>query len=223
MNPMIELDGIAKSYRQAEEATPALQNVSLRLGAGECVAVCGPSGSGKSTLLNICGLIDQPDRGHYHLNSQSVDALSEQQRTRLRRQHIGFIFQQFNLIPVMTAHENIAYPLMLMGWETGLGRQRVDALLEAVGLAGQGHKRPDLLSGGQRQRVAIARALVKSPALVIADEPTASLDTATANQIIDLMHTLGRENGTCFLIATHDERMARRCHRVLHLEDGRLS
>lgn len=220
--PVIALAGIVKSYPLAGEQVHALRGIDLHLGSGDFVAVRGPSGSGKSTLLNICGLLDGYDSGSYHFNGTDIAGLSAQQLTLLRRQYLGFIFQSYNLVPVMTVRENIAYPLQLAGVGEPECRQRVDAMLEQVGLGERADYRPDLLSGGQRQRVAIARALIKAPALVIADEPTANLDTHTANQVIDLMRQLGHQQGTTFLVATHDERMTTRCDHTLTMTDGVL-
>lgn len=222
---VIALRGITKHYRIGEAEVPALTGIDLHLAAGEFVAVRGPSGSGKSTLLNICGLIDDADAhtgGSYHLNGEEISQLDAVQKTLRRRQSIGFIFQGYNLVPVLTVCENIDYPLQLAGMPAAERRQRVDRILEQVGLTDRADRRPDLLSGGQRQRVAIARALVKTPALVIADEPTANLDTTTANQVIDLLRQLGHEHGTTVLVATHDDRMTARCDRALTLTDGVL-
>ena len=189
---------------------------------GELLALTGPSGSGKSTILNLCGLIDTPDSGDILFGGQSVAALNEDQRTLLRRDALGFVFQNFNLVPVMTVAENVDYPLFLTGVPAAERRERVAAQLRAVGLQDHAQHRPDALSGGQRQRVAIARALVKRPRLVIADEPTASLDSHTADQVLDLMRECGHAEGAAFLIATHDSRLTQRCDRIVALMDGRL-
>jgi len=220
--PAIALTGIVKHYRMGEEDIPALKGVDLSVPAGAFVAVRGPSGSGKSTLLNICGLIDGFDAGSYRLAGEDVGGLDETARTLIRRRRIGFIFQSYNLVPVMSVRDNVAYPLLLNEVPDAEARARVDAILDQVGLAGLAERRPDQLSGGQRQRVAIARALVKSPTLVIADEPTANLDTATAGQVVDLMKTLGARHGATFLIATHDDRMTAHCDEVRGLTDGVL-
>jgi putative ABC transport system ATP-binding protein len=190
---------------------------------GELVALTGPSGSGKSTLLNLCGLIDSPDEGRREMGGRDLDGLSEAQLTELRRRQLGFVFQSYNLVPVMTAYENVEYPLLLLDLPAAERRARVCDALARVGLAGFERRLPDALSGGQRQRVAVARALVKAPALVIADEPTANLDSATAAQIVDLLHELARERGAAVLVATHDPRMAGRCDRVLPMVDGALA
>jgi len=219
---VVELHGAYKTYRLGAHVIPALQGVDLSVQRGELLALTGPSGSGKSTLLNLCGLIDTPDRGSIVLGGQVVDGLSEVQRTLLRRDALGFVFQSFNLVPVMTVAENVDYPLFIAGVPTAERRPRVAAQLEAVGLQDHALHRPDALSGGQRQRVAIARALVKRPKLVIADEPTASLDSHTADQVLLLMRERGHAEGAAFVIATHDSRLTGRCDRVLTLQDGKL-
>ncbi|HEX8963100.1 MAG TPA: ABC transporter ATP-binding protein [Rhodocyclaceae bacterium] len=220
--PAIALRGIVKHYRTGPEDVPALKGIDLEVPAGAFVAVRGPSGSGKSTLLNVCGLIDSFDAGSYALAGEDVGGLDETARTLIRRRKIGFVFQSYNLVPVMSVRDNVEYPLLLAEMPLAERRGRVDEILEQVGLTGLAERRPDQLSGGQRQRVAIARALVKSPTLVIADEPTANLDTATAQQVVDLMKLLGERHGATFLIATHDERMTAHCDQVRALTDGVL-
>ena len=221
-HPVVALHGVHKTYRLGQHVVPALQGVDLIVQRGELLALTGPSGSGKSTLLNLCGLIDTPDSGEIALSGQPVGKLNENQRTLLRRDALGFVFQSFNLVPVMTVAENVDYPLFLVGVPLAERRERVAAQLAAVGLQEHAQHRPDALSGGQRQRVAIARALIKRPRLVIADEPTASLDSHTADQVLDLMRERGQAEGAAFVIATHDERLTRRCDRVLALLDGRI-
>jgi putative ABC transport system ATP-binding protein len=220
--PVIELRGIHKTYRLGGHVVPALRGVDLAVMPGEMLALTGPSGSGKSTLLNLAGLIDRPDAGEIRLLGRAVAGLDELQATLLRRDAIGFVFQGFNLVPVMTVAENVDYPLFLAGVPAAERRRRVMQALEAVSLAAHAQHRPDALSGGQRQRVAIARALVKHPSLVIADEPTASLDSHTADQVLDLMREQGRAQGAAFLIATHDARLLRRCDRAVALLDGQI-
>ena len=220
--PVLQLRDVRKSYQLGHHTVAALRGVNLDLHPGEMLALTGPSGSGKSTLLNLAGLIDQVDEGEVHLLNQPVNSLTEGALTRLRRDSIGFIFQGFNLVPVMTAADNIDYPLFLCGVPAHERRQRVAQALRDVGLQAQAHHRPDALSGGQRQRVAVARALVKSPRLVIADEPTASLDSLTAAQVLDLMRERGNAQGAAFLIATHDSRLLSRCDRVVTLLDGQI-
>lgn len=220
--PVVCLHGVRKTYRLGAHVIPALQGVDLVVQRGELLALTGPSGSGKSTLLNLCGLIDTPDAGEIVLGGTAVQGLDEQARTLLRRDALGFVFQSFNLVPVMTVAENVDYPLFLAGVPAAERRDRVAQQLAAVGLQAHAHHRPDALSGGQRQRVAIASALVKRPRLVIADEPTASLDSHTADQVLDLMRARGQAEGAAFVIATHDSRLTRRCDRVVALLDGRI-
>ena len=212
--------GLHKTYRLGQHTVQALRGVDLDIHPGEMLALTGPSGSGKSTLLNLAGLIDHADSGQISFAGRDVGGLDETARTLLRRESIGFVFQSFNLVPVMTAAENVDYPLFLTGMPARLRRERVAELLASVGLQEHADHRPDRLSGGQRQRVAIARALAKQPALVIADEPTASLDSRTADQVLDLMRTRGREQGVAFLFASHDARLVERCDRILTLADG---
>ncbi len=220
--PVVSLRGVRKTYRLGAHVIPALQGVDLEVRRGELLALTGPSGSGKSTILNLCGLIDTPDEGHIALSGTPVQGLDEVARTLLRRDALGFVFQSFNLVPVMTVAENVDYPLFLAGVPLPERRERVALQLAAVGLQDHARHRPDALSGGQRQRVAIARALIKRPRLVIADEPTASLDSHTADQVLDLMRERGQAEGAAFVIATHDERLTRRCDRVVALLDGRI-
>ena len=218
--PVLDVQAVHKTYRLGAHTVPALRGVRLQVQPGELLALTGPSGSGKSTLLNLAGLIDAPDAGRILLQGADVTHLDDARANRLRQQAIGFIFQGFNLVPVMTVAENVDYPLFIAGVPLAERRQRVADMLRAVGLHDHAAHRPDALSGGQRQRVAIARALVKHPALVIADEPTASLDSHTADQVLDLMRAQGHARQAAFLIATHDARLLRRCDRVLALCDG---
>ncbi|HZV54683.1 MAG TPA: ABC transporter ATP-binding protein [Rhodocyclaceae bacterium] len=220
--PAIALTGIVKHYHMGDEDVSALRGIDLEVPAGAFVAVRGPSGSGKSTLLNICGLIDNFDAGRYLLAGEDVGGLDDTARTLIRRRRIGFIFQSYNLVPVMSVRDNVEYPLLLVDVPPPERRRLSDEILAQVGLTGLADRRPDQLSGGQRQRVAIARALVKSPTLVIADEPTANLDTATASQVVDLMKALGERHGATFLIATHDDRMTAHCDQVRAITDGVL-
>ncbi|MBQ4849980.1 ABC transporter ATP-binding protein [Pseudoalteromonas sp. MMG012] len=218
---MLSFNNIKKSYTTGDVTVAALKGVSANIRKGETVALCGPSGSGKSTLLNICGLLDDRYEGDIWLNNTPIPK-NKNDLTQIRREKLGFIFQRYNLIPVMSVLENIEYPLLMLDMNK---RQRMDQVIEIahkVGLKDHISKRPDQLSGGQQQRVAIARALVKRPEIVIADEPTANLDTSTANMVIDLMRDLGNDMGSTFIVATHDHRMTDRCHRVLDLADGML-
>ncbi len=220
---VLRLHGVHKTYRLGAHTVPALRGVDLALHAGEMLALTGPSGSGKSTILNIAGLIDHADAGRVTLRGQDVGGLDVAAATLLRRDAIGFIFQGFNLVPVMTVAENVDFPLLLAGVAAAERRQRVAAMLAAVGLDAHAAHRPDALSGGQRQRVAIARALIKRPSLVIADEPTASLDSHTADQVLDLLRAQAHAHGVALLLATHDSRLLVRCDRELKLFDGRIA
>jgi len=220
--PVVELHAVFKTYHLGSHVIPALQGVDLTVQRGELLALTGPSGSGKSTLLNLCGLIDTPDRGDVLLAGHHVNQMDEIQRTLLRRDALGFVFQSFNLVPVMTVFDNVDYPLFIAGVPVDERRDRVAAQLKAVGLQDHAQHRPDALSGGQRQRVAIARALIKAPKLVIADEPTAALDSHTADQVLDLMRERCHAQAAAFVIATHDSRLTGRCDRVLALLDGKL-
>lgn len=217
---VISLQGMSKAYNMGEVRVQALSEASLALPPGEMLALTGPSGSGKSTLLNLAGLIDTPDTGRYLLDGEDVSQLDETRRTLLRRNAIGFVFQGFNLVPVMTVADNIDYPLFLAGINAAERKRRVAEMLDKVGLREQAQRRPDALSGGQRQRVAVARALVKWPRLVIADEPTANLDSHTADQVITLIRELCHAEGAACLVATHDDRLSTRCDRVLAMRDG---
>ena len=219
---VVEMHQVHKTYHLGQHVVQALQGIDLAVRRGELLALTGPSGSGKSTILNLCGLIDSADSGEVLLAGRAVGGLDEMQRTLLRRDALGFVFQNFNLVPVMTVAENVDFPLFIAGVAAAERRERVAEQLRAVGLQDHAAHRPDALSGGQRQRVAIARALVKRPRLVIADEPTASLDSQTADQVMALMRERCRAEGAAFVIATHDPRLAQRCDRVLRLLDGRL-
>jgi len=219
---MLKFSDIFKSYKTGEVITDALKGVSAEITKGETVALCGPSGSGKSTLLNICGLLDDDYKGEIWLAGKAVPK-NKKLMTQIRREKLGFIFQRYNLIPVMSVYENVEYPMLMLSMNKRERMNRVVDIINKVGLKDHISKRPDQLSGGQQQRVAIARALVKRPEIVIADEPTANLDTSTANMVIDLMRDLGSDLGCTFIVATHDHRMTNRCHRVLNLADGDLS
>jgi len=219
---ILQCKGLSKTYVQGEIKVQALKKVDLTLKKGAFVALIGPSGSGKSTLLNICGLIDKPTSGEVWFLDEALHKCSENRLTQLRREKMGFIFQGFNLVPVMSIYENVEYPLTLTDMSASERKTIVEAMLQRVGIAQYAHHLPDQISGGQKQRVAIARALVKRPALVIADEPTANLDTDTATAVIDLMHGMCQEFNTTFIIATHDDRMSSRCDRQIILHDGEI-
>ncbi len=216
-----QLKGVSKTYGSGETAVHALRDVSLSIEPGEFTAFVGPSGSGKTTLLNQVGCLDKPSGGQIELDGVDIGGLGERQLAALRADKIGFIFQSFNLIPVLTAAENVEIAVQLAG-ETG-GRARADELLKQVGLEGMENRRPNQLSGGQQQRVAIARALVKKPTLVIADEPTANLDSKTGEQVLELMRDLNRDLGVTFLFSTHDPRVMAHARRIVRLVDGAVA
>ncbi len=220
---LIRLEDVHRTYRLGETEVPALRGVSLELHAGELAALVGPSGSGKSTLLNLAGTIDEPDRGRVLVEGVDVATLDDDERSRLRNRKIGFIFQSFNLVPVLDVRENVELPLLVHEkLPAAERRERVQRAIEDVGLADLARHPPDRLSGGERQRVAIARALVTSPILVLADEPTANLDSETARRILDLMVDLNARRKVTFLFSTHDERLMARVGRRVHIRDGRL-
>jgi putative ABC transport system ATP-binding protein len=220
--PLVAALDASRFYRLGTSVVPAVQGVSLSIRRGEFVALQGPSGSGKTTLLNLLGLLDRPDRGQIEVGGVDAGNLTENGRSDLRRDHFGFVFQTFNLIAVLSAEENVAYPMILAGVPAPERRQRARELLDAVGLSDRYGVRPDLLSGGQRQRVAIARALANHPDVVFADEPTANLDSHTAEGILDLMREVCESGGVAFLFATHDPRVVSRARRVVSLHDGRV-
>ncbi|MEO1037961.1 MAG: ABC transporter ATP-binding protein [Pseudomonadota bacterium] len=219
---MLEVISVHKSYGADAARTPVLHGVSLSVAQGGFLAICGPSGSGKSTLLNLIGLLDRPDAGEIRLGGVSAGFRSRAQAARLRNRMIGFVFQSFQLLPKLTSWENVALPLFHRGVGRAERRERAHAMLERVGLSDRVHHRPDQLSGGQCQRVALARALVGEPALVLADEPTGSLDRATAGQAIALLRELNRALGVTVVMVTHDQDVAAACDRVVHIRDGRL-
>jgi len=220
---LLSARSVSKSYRLGAAIVPAIRNVSLEIGPEEFVAIQGPSGSGKTTLLNLLGLLDAPDEGEVRVEGHDAAGLTENAKSDLRRDRFGFVFQTFNLIPVLSAEENVAYPVGLAGKGPAERRARALELLAAVNLGEKAGVRPDLLSGGQRQRVAIARALANRPAVVFADEPTANLDSKTADEILDLMRAMGEEREVAFVFATHDPRVVARARRVVSLQDGRIA
>lgn len=219
---IIQIENATKIYQIGAVETHALDGVTLNIGEGEFTTLVGPSGSGKTTLLQLMGCLDKPNSGVVKINGQDVTRFSANQRADLRREKIGFIFQFFALVPVLSAYENVELPLLLNGMAAGERQQRVLEMLSAVGLADRVHHRPDQLSGGEQQRVAIARALGPRPILVLADEPTANLDTANGEQAMSIMQRLNQETGTAFVFATHDPRVMAFARRVVKLRDGRL-
>jgi putative ABC transport system ATP-binding protein len=224
-NPAIKLlsaRGLSKTYREGERILSVLTEVDLEIASGEQIALLGRSGSGKSTLLNLLGGIDRPDSGRIAIRGRVFSDLSEHRRTLFRRRQIGFIYQAFNLIPTLTAIENVALPLELNGATGDEAETRALELLDRIGLKGRAQAFPDRLSGGEQQRVAIARALVHQPALVLADEPTGNLDAHTGRRVLDLLGELFTDRGNGLLIVTHSLEVARRADRVLTLEDGRV-
>ena len=218
---MIQLTNVSNSYGMGK-VVQAVSGISLQIGPAERVAVMGPSGSGKSTLLNlICGL-DEPTSGSVKVNNMELSELSDDARTRLRREKIGMIFQTFNLLPTLTALENVAFPLRLQGLAKKEAENRAMSMLEHVGLKDRVIHRPDELSGGERQRVAIARALIFRPPLLLGDEPTGNLDSASGEDILRLLDSLQQEYGSTFLMVTHNEQAASYCNRIITLHDGRI-
>ncbi len=217
-----EVRNVCRRYSSNGQGVSALRGVSLEVRGGEFVALAGPSGSGKTTLLNILGLLDRPDEGRVFFEGTDVSELGERQRTFLRRIRIGFIFQSYNLIPVLTAYENVEYFLLKQNLAAAEIRRRVAETIKAVGLSERAHQRANELSGGERQRVAIARALVRDAKLVLADEPTAALDQKNGRDIIGLMKRLNRERGVTFVFSSHDPAVLEEADRVVALADGRL-
>ena len=218
---LVSLTDVRKDYPLGRTVVSALRGVTLTLKRGEFVALAGPSGSGKTTLLNLVGCVDVATAGQVRVDGHDTATLSEKALTRLRLESLGFIFQSFNLIAVLDVFQNIEFPLLLQGRLSKSERgERVRAIVEKVGLTGQMKQRPAELSGGQRQRVAIARALVTRPTLVLADEPTANLDSATGERIIDLMRDLNKADGTTFLFSTHDPKIMGHADRLVHIADG---
>ena len=215
-----KVENVTKIFKIGKLETQALRGVSLSIESGEFTALVGPSGSGKTTLLQLIGCLDQPTGGRVFINGKDISQLNRNQRADTRRGTIGFIFQFFALIPTLSAYENIELPLLLTGVSAAERRQRVTQLLEAVELSDRSHHRPDQLSGGQQQRVAIARALSTKPALILADEPTANLDTPNGKQVMDIMTRLNQETGVTFVFATHDPRVIQYAQRVITLRDG---
>ena len=218
---MIQLQQVHRIFEVGDQKVHALNDVSLDIKRSEYIAMMGPSGSGKSTLLNILGLLDQPTSGEYILDGQDVTALSDQAQAEMRRDKIGFVFQFFHLVPRLNATENIALPMVLAGVPVAERKVRVSRILDAVGLTDRAHHRPDQLSGGQRQRVAIARATVMEPAVILADEPTGNLDSASGKDVLDILERLN-DNDITLIVVTHNLDIAKRARRRLHMVDGRI-
>ena len=216
------VEAVSRVFKAGNSETYALRDVNLSIESGEFTALVGPSGSGKTTLLQIIGCLDQPTSGKVFIKGKDVSELNRNQRADVRREALGFIFQFFALIPTLTAYENVEMPLLLTGQNGSNRKARAQELLLAVGLSDRAHHRPDQLSGGEQQRVAIARALATNPAIILADEPTANLDTANGRQVMEIMTRLNRETGVTFVFATHDPRVISYARRVVTLRDGRI-
>ncbi|HEV8014313.1 MAG TPA: ABC transporter ATP-binding protein [Stellaceae bacterium] len=220
--PVVELHAVSKTYKVGAVAVPALKHISLAIPRQRFSMIVGPSGSGKTTLLNLIGCIDTPSEGSIVIGGEDVGGLNDNAISDFRAQNVGFIFQNFSLIPVLTAYENVEYPLLLLGMKASERRTRTAAIIEAVGLSDRARQRPNQLSGGQRQRVAIARALVKEPAFVLADEPTANLDSHTGAAIIDLMRRMQQQYATTFVFSTHDPQLMSHADETFRIRDGEL-
>ena len=221
--PALQVQRLSKSYAEGRERRVVLQDVSFEVAAGECVALVGRSGSGKSTLLNLLAGIDRPDAGDVRIMDQSVTTMGEPDLTLLRRRHIGFIYQFFNLIPTLTVAENLALPLELNGMPARKRRERIAELLGKVGLTGRDGGFPDQLSGGEQQRVAIARAIIHDPALVLADEPTGNLDSQTGHRVLELLAHLFRDEGHTLILVTHSREVSAIADRTFAVDEGRLT
>ncbi len=221
-SPIVRLDQATKIYKQGQEEVRAVDGLTLEFRKGGFSTLCGPSGSGKTTVLNLIGGLDVPSSGSIWIEGRDLARLGRTELARMRRDRIGFVFQAYNLVPVLTAYENAEFVLGLQGIHKHERRKRVMAILKEVGLQGLEQRRTDELSGGQQQRVAIARAIVPEPAIVLADEPTANVDSVTADALLTLMERLNRERQTTFLFSTHDQRVIDRAHRIIRLRDGRL-
>jgi putative ABC transport system ATP-binding protein len=221
-NKVIVTTAVSKTYNPKTIPVHALRGVDLEIGAGEFTAIVGPSGSGKTTLLNIIGGLDKPTEGKVIIDGVDVSALGEGKLIDFRKEKIGFVFQAYNLIPVLTAKENVEFVMLLQGRPKAEREKRVLELMEAVGLGDKLNSRPSQLSGGQQQRVAVARALAPSPAFILADEPTANLDSASASNLLDIMEKMNKEEGITFVFSTHDQRVIDRARRVVTLVDGKI-
>ena len=221
-SPVVELEDVTKVYHQGDQRVEALRGLTLAVASGEFTAICGPSGSGKTTALNLIGALDTPTSGTVRLEGADLGTLSRQTLSHLRRDRIGFVFQAYNLLPILSAYENAEIVMAVQGVAEAERRPRVMELLARVGLEGMEDRRPSELSGGQQQRVAIARAIAAGPAVVLADEPTANVDSTTADALLEMMESLNREQRVTFLFSTHDPRVMARARRLVRLVDGRI-
>jgi putative ABC transport system ATP-binding protein len=222
-HPIVQIEGLSKEFVTGDSSFLALDDISLAIHPGEMVAIMGPSGSGKSTLMTMIGLLDQPTRGVYLLDGKDVGRLGRDDQAHVRNQKLGFVFQNFNLLPRLSAQKNVELPLVYGRVGAGERAERARAALEAVGLASKLNSLPNTLSGGQKQRVAIARSLVHNPALLLADEPTGALDTRTGTEIMSIFRQLNREQGRTIIVVTHDPEIGRQMDRVIGLRDGHLA
>ncbi len=222
-NAIVEIAGVTKVYQQGKVEVKALRGLDLTVKAGEFTAICGPSGSGKTTALNLIGALDKPTTGTIKLEGTDLATKSRKALSQIRRDRIGFVFQAYNLMPVLTAYENAEIVLAVQGVDKATREAQVMKLLGEVGLEGMEHRRPNELSGGQQQRVAIARAIASNPAVVLADEPTANVDSETAEKLLEIMETMNREHGVTFIFSTHDPRVMERAHRLVRMVDGAVS
>ncbi|MFV2060975.1 MAG: ABC transporter ATP-binding protein [Gammaproteobacteria bacterium] len=222
IEPIVQLKNVSKIYQQGKIDVKAVDDFSLEINKGEFAALCGPSGSGKTSVLNLIGGLDVPNDGEVWVDQINLATLNASELSKVRKNRIGFVFQSYNLIPVMTAYENAEFVLNLQGVKEAECRERVMAILKEVGLEGLENRRPDEMSGGQQQRVAIARAIVTQPAIILADEPTANVDSHTAASLLDLMQQLNQDKDMTFLFSTHDQHVMDRAKRLIHLIDGKL-
>jgi len=222
MGTVLRAENVFKSYRTGNVVVPALRGASLSAEEGDFIAIMGPSGSGKTTLMNILGLLDKPDEGEVYVRGRATSGLSDDELSNMRLRSIGFVFQQYNLIPVLSALENVELPMILAGLDRRRRRERAMRLLEEVGIPDVADRRPGEMSGGQQQRVAIARALANEPAIVLADEPTGNLDTKSSREVMGLMKALNEEKGVTFIVVTHDVEVAKMAEKVFKIRDGRL-
>jgi len=222
MNIVVKTEAIGKVYHLGKTRVRALQDIDLEVQEGDFLAVAGPSGSGKTTLLNLIGCLDKPTSGSIEITGQDISSMNGNQLADMRNEKIGFIFQTFNLIPVLTAYENVEFPLVLGNYSSHVRKTKIMQVLEDVGISDKAEHRPEELSGGERQRVAIARALVKDPEIILADEPTANLDSKTGENIVKLMLKLNNEKGATFIFSTHDQMVIKHATRVVGLHDGRI-
>ncbi len=222
MTTIVETKQVSKVYQLGKTQVKALSNIDFKVSSGDFMAIVGPSGSGKTTLLNLIGCLDKPSSGSVKISGEDVSNLKPDQLAEIRNRKIGFIFQTFNLIPVLTAYENIEFPLLLLNIPVEERKELINSVLEVTGIKKQANQRPEELSGGQRQRVAIARALVKKPDIIMADEPTANLDSDTGEKIIKLMMNISQQRQTTFVFSTHDQMIMQHATKLVHLHDGKL-